>query len=198
MLSVEDWAEIRRLHLAERPIKQVGSWGSRRNIISDQVFYNTSSMTLEQIRDFITTHGEGCTVPAESADQYCQAIPGAATVIAAVSAACGINPQVMLITLQKESQLLDRTDPTDTTIGIPRRGGGEQCPRGGELPAVEGQDGRAEATVVRMGWICCPDALQISTPRSTTPTTSTSATLPIGRRTRPGDPQRLKGAGWSG
>ena len=27
------------------------------NIISDHVFYNTSSMTVEQIRDFITTHG---------------------------------------------------------------------------------------------------------------------------------------------
>jgi cell wall-associated NlpC family hydrolase len=101
------------------------------NIISDQVFYNTSSMTVEQIRDFITTHGEGCgspwclksvrtTVPAQPADQYCQAIPGAtdvdaATVIATVSTSCGINPQVMLITLQKESQLLDRTDPTETT-----------------------------------------------------------------------------------
>jgi hypothetical protein len=101
------------------------------NIISDQVFYNTSSMTVEQIRDFITTHGEGCsspwclksvrtTVPAQPSDQYCQAIPGAtdvdaATVIATVSTACGINPQVMLITLQKESQLLDRTDPTETT-----------------------------------------------------------------------------------
>ena len=99
------------------------------NIISDHVFYNTSSMTVEQIRDFITTHGEGCsspwclksvrtTVPAQPADQYCQAIPGAAdvdaaTVIATVSAACGINPQVMLITLQKESQLLDRADPTE-------------------------------------------------------------------------------------
>ena len=39
----------------------------------------------------------------------------AATVIATVSTACGINPQVMLVTLQKESQLLDRTDPTETT-----------------------------------------------------------------------------------
>ena len=103
------------------------------NIISDHVFYNTSSMTVEQIRDFITTHGEGCsspwclksvrtTVPAQSADQYCQATPGAAdvdaaTVIATVSAACGINPQVMLITLQKESQLLDHRPDRDHLPG---------------------------------------------------------------------------------
>ena len=33
------------------------------NIISDHVFYNTSSMTVEQIRDFITTHGEKCSSP---------------------------------------------------------------------------------------------------------------------------------------
>ena len=111
------------------------------NIISDQVFYNTSSMTVEQIRDFITTHGEECsspwclksvrtTVPAQPADQYCQAIPGAAdvdaaTVIATVSTACGINPQVMLVTLQKESQLLDRTDPTETTY---KAAWGWHCP----------------------------------------------------------------------
>ena len=31
------------------------------------------------------------------------------------SRACGINPQVMLVTLQKESQGLTRTDPTAST-----------------------------------------------------------------------------------
>jgi hypothetical protein len=60
------------------------------------------------------------TVPPQPADQYCTAIPGgadldAATVISTVTQACGINPQVMLITLQKESRLLDRTDPTEST-----------------------------------------------------------------------------------
>ena len=101
------------------------------NIISDSVFYNSSSMTTAQIRDFITTKGTNCTtawclkslrttVPPQPADQYCTAIPGgadldAATVISTVSQACGINPQVMLITLQKESRLLDRTDPTEST-----------------------------------------------------------------------------------
>jgi hypothetical protein len=36
----------------------------------------------------------------------------AAAVIARVSVACGVNPRVMLVTLQKESRLLNRTDPT--------------------------------------------------------------------------------------
>ena len=101
------------------------------NIISDAVFYNSSSMTTAQIRDFITTKGTNCTtawclkslrttVPPQPADQYCTAIPGgadldAATVISTVTQACGINPQVMLVTLQKESRLLDRTDPTEST-----------------------------------------------------------------------------------
>jgi hypothetical protein len=101
------------------------------NIISDSVFYNRSSMTTDQIRDYIAKKGSNCTtawclkslrtnVAPQPADQYCTAIPGgadldAATVISTVTQACGINPQVMLITLQKESRLLDRTDPTEST-----------------------------------------------------------------------------------
>ncbi len=96
------------------------------NIISDAVFYNTASMTEPQIRQFILTQGEGCTgafclknlrvtTPDRPADRYCVAYPGgtnedAAAVLLRVSVACGINPQVMLVTLQKESALLTRTD----------------------------------------------------------------------------------------
>ena len=39
----------------------------------------------------------------------------AAAVIARVSVACGVNPRVMLVTLQKESRLLNRTDPTPSS-----------------------------------------------------------------------------------
>ena len=101
------------------------------NIISDAVFYNSSAMSVDQIRTFLLSEGEGCTgtwclknlrisTPAQPADQYCQAYPGgtnedAATVIARFSTACGINPQVMLVTLQKESGLLSRTDTTAAT-----------------------------------------------------------------------------------
>ncbi|HEY4991680.1 MAG TPA: NlpC/P60 family protein, partial [Nakamurella sp.] len=101
------------------------------NIISDAVFYDTAAMTVDQIRAFLRAEGEGCTGPyclknltvttaGQAADRYCAAYQGgvngdAATVIAKVSTACGINPQVMLVTLQKESALLDRTDPTAAT-----------------------------------------------------------------------------------
>ena len=103
------------------------------NIISDAVFYHVTSMTVPQIRAFIALQDQPCpdtnqwclknlklTTPPEPADQYCAAYPGghdqdAATVIAAFSLACGINPQVMLTTLQKESQGLTRANPTQAS-----------------------------------------------------------------------------------
>lgn len=104
---------------------QSGSVFDPGNIVSDEVFYNTGAMSVEAIRAFIDRQGENCsgtwclknlrvTSLNQPADAYCQAYTGgvaedAATVIAKVSTACGINPQVMLVTLQKESGLLDRT-----------------------------------------------------------------------------------------
>lgn len=94
------------------------------NIISDQVFWDGTAMTEPQIAGFIEGQGSNCTgdwclrsmqvsVPAAPADRYCDAVTGgrmrAAAAIAAVSAACRVNPQVMLTTLQKESGLLSRT-----------------------------------------------------------------------------------------
>src|SRR5664279_90790 len=101
------------------------------NIASDEVFYNTTAMTLPQITAFIDEQNTGCegswclrnltldTTP-EPADAYCQAYTGgpaqsAATMLYDLSRACGINPQVMLVTLQKESQVLTRTDPTESS-----------------------------------------------------------------------------------
>ena len=95
-------------------------------IISDAVFYDTASMTAAEIRAFINAKGAGCTAdaclrslrvstPSEPADRYCATYQGGtnedvATVLQRLSVACGINPQVMLTTLQKESALLTRTD----------------------------------------------------------------------------------------
>lgn len=99
------------------------------NIISDQVFYNVDAMTLDQVTAFVDTHNSSCAagnpwclrnlrvdVPAQPADAFCQAVPAgtavpAATVIYTFARACGINPQVMLVTLQKESQGLTRANP---------------------------------------------------------------------------------------
>lgn len=99
------------------------------NIISDQVFYNSSAMSEQEIRSFIATQGAGCvgelclknrtwTLGPAPADQYCDAYPGganldAAAILSQLSTACRVNPQVMLVTLQKESSLLDRPTPTE-------------------------------------------------------------------------------------
>ena len=113
------------------PATTSGSGFDPGNIISDAVFYNTGAMTQAQIRQFVLTQGEGCTAayclknlrvstPSQPADRYCAAYQGGANedvaaVLLRVSVACGINPQVMLVTLQKESALLTRTDVSAST-----------------------------------------------------------------------------------
>jgi len=98
------------------------------NIISDAVFYNTRAMTAADVRTFINAKGAACTstdclrllrvtTPSRPADIYCSAYTGGtnedvAAILQRLSVACGINPQVMLVTLQKESALLTRTDVT--------------------------------------------------------------------------------------
>jgi cell wall-associated NlpC family hydrolase len=97
-------------------------------IISDAVFYNTASMTAAEMRTFLNFKGAACTAaaclrtirfstPSQPADRYCKAYPGGtnedvASILQRLSVACGINPQVMLVTLQKESALVTRTDVT--------------------------------------------------------------------------------------
>lgn len=113
-------------------------------IISDQVFYDTRSMTVDQVRAFIDERGAACEgewclrnlsvdAPAIPADQYCAAYPGgenldAAQVLVGLSAACGINPQVMLVTLQKESALVTRTGVTESSYSAAF---GWHCPDSG-------------------------------------------------------------------
>ncbi len=116
---------------AAKTAEATGSRFDPGNIVSDQVFYNSQAMTVDQIRIFIRAEGEACTGPYclknltvtttdQPADRYCKAYTGAAkedaaAVISKVSTACGVNPQVMLVTLQKESALLGRTDPSAST-----------------------------------------------------------------------------------
>jgi len=98
------------------------------NIISDAVFYDRTSMSDGQIGSFIQELGRGCqgemclkdlriSSDDQPADRYCSRYLGgtgesAAAVIAKVSRACGVNPQVLLVTLQKESGLLTRSNVT--------------------------------------------------------------------------------------
>ncbi|WP_309068930.1 hypothetical protein [Microbacterium sp.] len=99
------------------------------NIISDAVFTNKATMTATQISAFIDSKVAACqatyvcledfvqTTTTRAADAYCAQYPGgakesAARIISKVSQACGINPQVLLVMLQKEQGLVTHDWPS--------------------------------------------------------------------------------------
>ena len=100
-------------------------------IIADSVFYDSRSMTAAQIQSFLDREGTSCEpgtapclkdytadTPSMPADKYCSAYAGgtnqsAAAIISKVAIACGINPQVLLVTLQKETSLVTVSAPDD-------------------------------------------------------------------------------------
>lgn len=99
------------------------------NIIDDAVFYNDAAMTEAGIQSFLTTKGASCKVGAlclksykaasydRPADAMCSAYSGAtsetaARIIYKVAKACGINPQVFMVMLEKEQGLVTTTNPT--------------------------------------------------------------------------------------
>ncbi|WP_217183472.1 LGFP repeat-containing protein, partial [Streptomyces sp. AC495_CC817] len=105
------------------------------NIISDAVFTNRDSMTEAQIQSFFNSKVPRClggsdqygprvclkdykiTSVNRPADKYCNGYTGAANETAAriiyrVSQSCGINPQVLIVMLQKEQSLVTSTSPT--------------------------------------------------------------------------------------
>ncbi len=105
------------------------------NIIDDAVFYNSYAMTETEIRNFISSKGASCkggslclknytvTTTNRAADAMCDAYSGAANETAAriiykVARACGINPQVLLVMLEKEQSLVTMTYPTQGRYNI--------------------------------------------------------------------------------
>jgi SH3-like domain-containing protein len=99
------------------------------NIISDAVFFNSGTMSEAQIKAFIDGKISACKTgttclknwrgPSQSrvANPMCRAFTGsgsetAASLIYKVSQACGINPQVILVTLEKEQSLITKTAPS--------------------------------------------------------------------------------------
>ncbi|MEL0261604.1 MAG: hypothetical protein VXA38_05735, partial [Aquiluna sp.] len=107
-------------------------------IISDSVFFDFGSMTLDQIQAFLDSRVENCRAedpaidclknirvdipetPATEPTEIgpCSAIQAkpqasAAEIIYLVANACGINPKVIITTLQKEQGLVTSTKPTD-------------------------------------------------------------------------------------
>ncbi|RZU64353.1 hypothetical protein EV379_0648 [Microterricola gilva] len=92
-------------------------------IISDENFYAGSAMTEGEIQSFLNAKSNGCAsgytclkdyrvnTYTRSADAMCSSYSGAgnesaARVIAKVATACGINPRVLLVTLEKEQGLV--------------------------------------------------------------------------------------------
>ncbi|MBB4666339.1 hypothetical protein BKA24_001048 [Microbacterium marinum] len=113
-------------------------------IISDEEFFDGDSMTAAQVQTFLekrvptckATTGPTClrnfkaTLTPKAKDQYCNAIPerknvAAATIIVEVSRACGINPKVVIVMLQKEQGLITATKPSDWSY---RAAMGMNCP----------------------------------------------------------------------
>ena len=102
-------------------------------IISDSVFFDFGTMTVEEIQRFLEsqvpvcksgTSGMPCLrnyrtdTPEKSADTAkCAYMPAqkdisAATIIYNIARACGINPRVLLVTLQKEQGLVQASIPS--------------------------------------------------------------------------------------
>ncbi|MGY1813430.1 N-acetylmuramoyl-L-alanine amidase [Blastococcus sp. SYSU D00820] len=104
------------------------------NIVSDGVFYNANAMDVQQIQAFLVSKGGNCsgsnclknyrqTTGSRAADARCSGYAGApdetaATIVYKVAQACGINPQALLVILQKEQGLITSTGPSDAKLRI--------------------------------------------------------------------------------
>lgn len=106
-------------------------------IITDSLFFDFGTMTVEQIQEFLDSRVSECradpdspaclkdytmdTPATEATEGRCEAIPArsgatAAQIIHDVANACGINPEVLIVTLQKEQGLVTSTKPTPICI----------------------------------------------------------------------------------
>lgn len=112
------------------------------NIISDEVFFNTSTMDEGRIDSFLRSKVSRCQsgytclrdfrqdTTTRGADKYCSTYTGgssesAARIISKVASACGINPQVLIVMLEKEQGLITHTWPSDWRYTIAM---GQGCP----------------------------------------------------------------------
>lgn len=112
------------------------------NIISDTAFFDSSTMDPNAIQAFLDAKVPNCTggtclknytqpVPNVGGDAFCSYIGGNGTVYSAaqmiyiVAKSCGINPQVILVKLQKEQGLITDSKPPSSRIDIAM---GYACP----------------------------------------------------------------------
>lgn len=120
------------------------------HIIDDDVFYDSTTMTAEEITAFIDQVNSGCQTGRDGTACLAEAsfdtedreetaaCPGgyqgaraenAAQVISKVATACDINPQVLLVLLQKEEGLLTSSGATLTARDY-ETAAGYACPDG--------------------------------------------------------------------
>lgn len=114
------------------------------NIISNQIFFNTGTMSEAGIQNFLNGKVSSCSAGytclkdyrmdtfsrAAVAPGHCAAYAGGANepasrIIYKAAQACGINPQVLLVLLQKETTLVTGRSPSDSTY---RKAAGYGCP----------------------------------------------------------------------
>lgn len=112
------------------------------NIISDAVFTDAGTLNGDQIQTFLQGKVSACrsgyvclkdfrqNTPSKSADRYCNGYSGASnetagSIIAKVARSCGINPQVIVVMLQKEQGLVTDTWPIDRQYAAAM---GQACP----------------------------------------------------------------------
>lgn len=121
------------------------------NIIDDVIFFDKNTMSVGDIQNFLNSKMPTCdtwhagqngnnppftclkdytqSAPSRSADAYCGGIAGgvksAAQMIYDASQACGVNPRVMIVLLQKEQALVTDTWPWDIQY---RSATGYGCP----------------------------------------------------------------------
>ncbi|HWM16554.1 MAG TPA: cell wall-binding repeat-containing protein [Microbacterium sp.] len=112
------------------------------NIISDATFFNRGTMSEAQIQAFLQAKVPSCeagytclkdwydTSRTTAADAMCGAYSGgtrerASTIIYKVAQACGINPQVLIVMLQKEQGLVNHVWPSEWRYTIAM---GQGCP----------------------------------------------------------------------
>lgn len=118
------------------PAAPGGSTWDPGNIISDEVFYNAAAMNAPQIQTFLDQQNcQGSCLrnssylwPATSV-AWCKPVPAGsgsfAFLLMVISTQCGINPQVSLVMIQKESQGLTRPPGAALTgFGCPDSGPG--------------------------------------------------------------------------
>lgn len=119
------------------------------NIISDSIFFDKDAMSVGQIQQFLNGKVPSCAAGYTCLKDYtentrtlaatpmCSSYPGAvgesaATIIYKVAQTCGLNPQVLLVILQREQSLVDASRPSAYSY---RSAMGAGCPDTGACDA---------------------------------------------------------------